>query len=255
LRFIDCFHGFTRGTNVGEKIKILQIYFSAISGEKTNFAASNIISMTIQTNFLLACGVTALAMLACTNDKPASGQSENLPPPNPDTLVGIRGTDNCGYSPRSKDTTDFFYQKYKVSIVRTPGTPEQVVSVSDQAGQDPFMLKLGDDYTFMGLSRDFVFFSQGTAPDIRQIIIYNIEERIPIFQETYCDSLFLSSNGKLWFWTPIDKSAVRELPACPDSAQWVKDGLDCGYAQRRMFDPVSNSLVAKSEYICFARQK
>jgi hypothetical protein len=211
--------------------------------------------MTIQTNFLLAVGVTALVMFACTNDQPASGQSDILPAPNPDTIIGIRGTDNCGYSPRSKDTTDFFYQKYKVRIVRAPGDTSQVVTVSDQVGENPFILKLGNDYTFMGLSKEYIFFSQGTAPDIRQIIIYNIEQRIPIFQETYCDSLFLASNGKLWLWTPIDKSAVKKLPACPDSTRWVKDGLACGYAQRKMYDPISNALVVKSEYRCFARQK
>ena len=211
--------------------------------------------MTIQTNFLLAFGVTALVMFACTNDKPASGQTDTLPAPNPDTVIGIRGTDNCGYSPRSKDTTDFFYQKYKVSIVRTPGDTGQKITVSDQLGENPFILNLGDDYTFMGLSREYIFFSQGTATDIRQIMIYDIEQRIPIFQETYCDSLFLASNGKLWLWTPVDKSAVKELPACPDSAKWVKEGLACGYAQRKMYDPVSNALVVKSEYACFARQK
>lgn len=211
-------------------------------------------NMTIKTNFLFALGVTALVMFACKNDKPVAGQSDELPPPNPDTLIGFNGTEKCGYSPRSKDTTDFFFQKYRVSIVQKSDGSGQNITVSELMGENPFDLNLGDDYTFKGISRNFIFFSQGTAPDIRQILIYDLVKRIPIFKDTYCDTLFLASNSKLWFWAPVDKSAVKKLPECPDSAQWVKDGLQCGYAQRKLYDPISNAMAVKSEYICFARQ-
>jgi len=206
-------------------------------------------------NLLLACLATILILgwSACQNDA-APKVEKPAPTATADTVVGFKGCDHAAFTPVGAGSFDYTYQHYTVRVLERSDTLGHGIVVAPHRGGPHFTVPMPDDGYFMGVNRDYLFVDAGTGPDGREMIIFDLPGQHEVFREKYCDEVEIISNGKVWFWAPVEASAIDSLPACADSATWLKNGLSIGYGQRKIFDPVSRVYIAKSEYKCVPLQ-
>jgi len=75
---------------------------------------------------------------------------------------------------------------------------------------------------FKGISGNFLIIDQGTAPDPRGLIIYDLNAKKEVLSDKYSSPLDITSTA-VSYWNPTSQKVT--VQNCPDSVTWEKQGL------------------------------
>jgi hypothetical protein len=150
--------------------------------------------------------------------------------------------------------TEFKYQNYKVRIEQTKEGNGEVTRVFDKSGAEVMVDANDSNCFFHGLAFDHVFIDKGTGPDGRILKIYDLKKKKMGYQGLYCIEAIVYDTGSLWFYSPVADAIANPKPFCNNGDDWVKQGLAVGYAQRKMYNLPSGSVITKSEFKCYSKQ-
>jgi len=215
------------------------------------------------TKHILICVTASLALwaMACKNNASPDAKAPDITYPyeKPDSLLGFEGCMVAGYRALSPTEREFIYQDYSIKIADKENAPgENIEIVLDSIGKTLSVPASTEEGYFQGMARGHFFVDIGTAPDVREIVLYTVTEGklMQAYRTNYlpAEPPFISANGGFWFYTPIAESDMLQVPDCPDKEKWVKDGLRVGYGQRCVYNLVNRMLTKKSEYVCVPLQ-
>ncbi len=209
-----------------------------------------------------------LAFSFCKNTPLPEGQtvvSENtpivaqapatpLPTGNRDSLAGFKGCDRATWSPLTANSEEFIYQHYTVVVTRSNDQPGEQITVKRDSGRTDFVIPLPEAGYFKGVSRNKLFVDEGTGPDGRRLLIYDLDKMVQFFSTPYCGEPQIAQAEKIYYLVPVEEKDVERIPDCPEKEQWIKDGLKVGYGQRCIFNLLVRSNTRKSEWACVAMQ-
>ncbi|MCX6719910.1 MAG: hypothetical protein NTV36_02275, partial [Candidatus Staskawiczbacteria bacterium] len=86
---------------------------------------------------------------------------------------------------------------------------------------------------YKGLVNNFLILDQGTAPYPRQLIIYDLTAKKEVLFDAYSVPLDITSNA-VAYWNVTNQKITAEN--CPDSVQWIKEGLGAEIESHVSFD-------------------
>ena len=104
---------------------------------------------------------------------------------------------------------------------------------------------------FFGLSDDYLFIDQGTAPPPRRIIVVDLQTKEEVYTDLYNRPAAIEAST-FTYWKPIDDKPTVE--SCPDLPAWEADGLGAGLEERVSLDLDTLALTEEGEVRCSARQ-
>lgn len=212
------------------------------------------------TPFVAATLLLALLVVSCKNS-PSDNSEKNVTYPieRNDSIVGFKGCLVAGFKASSATEREFIYQKYLIKARNQEGFSGERIDLIVLPDSARYMLPVDDNGAFSGMAYDHIFIDAGTAPDLRELVLYRIKPGgviSMVFRTKYYPepAPFVSENGSLWFYTPIEEKDMVKIPDCPDKKKWVKDGLRVGYGQRALYNLTDRMLTRKSEYVCVPLQ-
>jgi hypothetical protein len=172
-----------------------------------------------------------------------------------DTVFGFEGSDRAAMTVLAGDTVEFQYQKYIVQTYPNIGALGEVILLSHRdSATMPYPLPVTADGYFYGISHDHAIIERGTAPDIREFLVFDLRTNKPRYQTQYVDTVTISADGKIWFYQLADSTVFENLPPCPQEEAWRADNLTVGYGRRCIYNLVNGSLTQKSELKCIPLQ-
>ncbi len=214
--------------------------------------------LTNQTRVYFFVILTAMAVGSCKN-KATETQSETagdapvMLEEKTDSLMGFEGCSRAGFKMLSPQVHEFKYQYYTFRITTKEDGAESIDVRIDSTGRR-FKVPDVEPTYFRGAARGHFFVDVGTAPGIRELIVYSLtrETLSQVYRTQYLleEPPFVHENGNLWFYVPVPEGEVTKEPNCPDKAAWLKKGLKVGYGQRYLYNMVERGLTRKSEFIC-----
>lgn len=211
-----------------------------------------------QQTFLTAAVVLlALTTLACqanSSEKQQASASAELPAERNDSLIGFKGCERAGFKAISAQTREIKYQHYTFHLTSKEDGSETIEFKIDTIGFKFAKVADLEPTYFRGCAREHFFVDIGTAPHVREVIIYSLKKGVlsQVYRTPYIvgNPPYISENGNFWFFCPVEESEVSKIPDCPDKDAWQKDGLQVGYAQRQIYHMLNRGLTRKSEFIC-----
>ncbi|HRI60026.1 MAG TPA: hypothetical protein PK228_09895 [Saprospiraceae bacterium] len=218
---------------------------------------------------LLATGTALLLGLSyCKNTPLPEGQtivSENtttgaqapaapLPMGKLDSLTGFKGCDRATWSPLTANSEEFIYQHYTVVITRNNDQPGEQITVKRDSGRADFVIPMPEAGYFKGVCRNKLFVDEGTGPDGRRLVVFDLDKNLQFFSTDYCGEPQIIQSERVYYLLPVDEKDVTRIPDCPEKEQWIKDGLKVGYGQRCIFNLLVRTNTRKSEWACVAMQ-
>ncbi len=132
------------------------------------------------------------------------------------------------------------------------------VQVSDWAkySQDDLMAMYNADWQnqamyYKGLEGNYLIIDQGTAPDPRGLIIYDLSSKEEVLNERYSSPLDISANS-VAFWSPTSAEPTGEN--CPDLSFWQGNGLGAEIESHVSFNLTTLTKSDLNETRCHAVQ-
>ncbi len=170
-----------------------------------------------------------------------------------DTNVGIKGFDVAQIE-ETKDGKTYGYASYKVSTMASKEGVGEDISIVGTDKKDVFNIKNTDAHHFFGIKKDLLFVDNGTGPNGRSVLIYDLKKHALIHEAKYEAEMTIEQD-KLTYKTPIDTRNIRLMASvCPDKDKWEKQGFGVGYAMIMVFDLTTKEVVSTGEYSCFPIQ-
>lgn len=215
--------------------------------------------MTKHTLLVAAAFFLLLFALACKNI-PSENQEKNIAYPvvKADSIHGFEGCEMAGFKALSDTTREFVYQKYLIRVKDRQGEPGEKIDLVVLPDSIHLGLPAEEEGYFSGLAYGHFFVDIGTGPDLRELVFYRIQPQgiFLVYRTKYYPepAPFVSGNGGVWFYAPIEEKEMTKMPDCPDREKWLKDGLRVGYGQRIIYDLKDRMLTRKSEYVCVPLQ-
>ena len=167
-----------------------------------------------------------------------------------DTIVGIKGCDTAQME-ETKDGKTYIYTSYKVSTLYSKKGVGEDISIVTDGKKDVFTIKNANAHHFYGIKQDLVFVDNGTVPNGRTVLIYDLKKQSLIHEAAYEADMSIDE-GKMTYKTPIDTRNIRLMASvCPDKDKWEKQGLGAGYAMFMKFNLTTKEVVSTGEYTCF----
>ena len=148
----------------------------------------------------------------------------------------------------------FTYAQTKVTVVPSEeGVGEEIYVVAANQ-KDTFWIENIEAHNFYGIKQDLLFVDNGTGPNGRSILIYDLKTHKLIHEDHYEADISLK-DGKMIYLKPIDTSRIRlRASVCPDKEKWEKQGLAAGYAEIMAFDLTTKAAIGTGEYSCYVIQ-
>jgi len=104
---------------------------------------------------------------------------------------------------------------------------------------------------FIALENNFLILDQGTAPDPRGLIVYDLNINKKIYSDRYSKPIEVKNNT-ITYWSPIDTKVTKEN--CPESIEWAKNWLGAGMESHIILNLSDLSKKESGEYRCSVRQ-
>lgn len=218
---------------------------------------------------LLATGTAlVLGLSYCKNTPLPEGQtivSENtttgaqapatpLPMGKLDSVAGFKGCDRATWSPLTTNSEEFIYQHYTVVITRNNDQPGEQITVKRDSGRADFVIPMPEAGYFKGVCRNKLLVDEGTGPDGRRLVVFDLDKKVQFFSTPYCGEPQIIQSERVYYLLPVEEKDVERIPDCPEKEQWIKDGLTVGYGQRCILNLIVRSNTRKSEWACVAMQ-
>ena len=170
-----------------------------------------------------------------------------------DTLLGIKGCDMAQFE-ETKVGNIFNYGHTKVLTIPSEDGVGEEIYVQSTHQKDTFWIENIEAYHFFGIKNDLLFVDNGTGPNGRSFLVYDLATRKMIHEDHYEAEISIKNN-KIMYLTPIDTRNIRlRASVCPNSEKWEKQGLGVGYAQIISFDLKTKESEETGEYSCFPIQ-
>ncbi len=192
-------------------------------------------------------------------ERPQGSGGQTMLPEKIDTAFGLKGCDRAGFRNIKDKIREFTYDGYRVRLVKRDNEAgENIEVIIDSTGRSLLVPNVEATY-FAGGAFGHIFVDIGSDPEVRDILVYNLKRGslAQVYRERYCvaGETFVSSNGGLWFYCPVDEMVVNKKPECPEQAEWLNKGLKVGYGQKYLYDLLNRGLTRKSEFICLPFKK
>ena len=103
---------------------------------------------------------------------------------------------------------------------------------------------------FLALEGSLLILDSGTAPDPRDLILWDVEKRIKVYSGTYSGPYRIESNG-IYFW---QQSGEATDANCAQAAGWREQGLGAAIETEVWLGFVDFRIVRGAATRCTARQ-
>ena len=104
---------------------------------------------------------------------------------------------------------------------------------------------------FLASTTDFLIIDQGTAPDPRTIIVYDLNKCEKVYEGQYSKPFSLADN-MVTYWEPTSEEVTNKN--CPEHQGYEKNGLGAGIENLITLDLSSLAKTFLNESRCRARQ-
>jgi hypothetical protein len=201
-------------------------------------------------NKLIFLSLLTLVLGSCNTNSTLTSKSEAQ---KQGSLMLLKGSDPAKVQ-ETKIGKIYIYADKQVSVTPSEdGVGEEIHIVS--AGQkDTFWIENIEAHHFFGIKNGFLFVDNGTSPNGRTLVVYDLTTRENIHEARYEKEISVLDN-KLTYLTPIDTRNIRLRDSvCPDKDKWEKQGLSAGYAQYVTFDFKTKEVVESGNYSCYPIQ-
>jgi hypothetical protein len=170
-----------------------------------------------------------------------------------DTIVGIKGCDKAQHAETKLGHALTYAQATVTTVASEEGVGEEIYVTSPNQ-KDTFWIENIAAYHFMGIKNDLLFVDNGTGPNGRSLLVYDLKTR-KLTHETHYEGDLSIAEGKITYKTPIDTRRIRLMASvCPDKEKWEKQGFSAGYAQFVVFDLATKEATPTGEYTCYVIQ-
>jgi hypothetical protein len=103
---------------------------------------------------------------------------------------------------------------------------------------------------FLALAGSLLILDRGTAPEPRDLILWDVEKRIKVYSGTYSGPYRIESNG-IYFW---QQSGEATDANCAQAARWREQGLGAAIETEVWLGFVDFRIVRGAATRCTARQ-
>jgi hypothetical protein len=211
---------------------------------RNNYFNLYICDLNVQTMQYLFYLVLIISLYSCNQSK-LSKVSENETSISRDTLIGIKGFEKAIIlAPNS-----YKYTNSSVNI-----TPDGT-GIGEDIKVDNTTIKNEDAFTFYGIYKRLVFIDNGTSPNNRELVIYDLDAKNIVYRTLYESEISLTNNI-IKFIHPIDLTRVRlKKPIkCPEQSKWKNSGLSIGYGADTYLNLETMQDSSAEEMTCFPMQ-
>lgn len=205
----------------------------------------NFITLSLLTLVLGSCETKQTGMLSSYQTKSAHSQR--------DTAIGIKGGDRAKVE-ETKIGRTYIYPQAKITVTSSEDGVGEEIHVVSTGKTDTFWIENIEAHHFFGIKNDFLFIDNGTGPNGRTIVVYDLKTRQNIHEARYEKDISLNES-KMTYLAPIDTRNIRLRDSvCPDKDKWEKQGLSAGYAQYVEFDFKTQEATQTGNYSCYPIQ-
>jgi hypothetical protein len=184
--------------------------------------------------------------------KPTSYQTKSVAQLR-ETPFGIKGADNAKFE-ETKIGKRYTYSEVQVTVTPSEDGVGEEIHVVSLGQKDTFWIENIEAHHFFGIKNNFLFVDNGTGPNGRTIVVYDLNSRQNIHEARYEKDISVQSN-KMTYLAPIDTRNIRlRDTVCPDKDKWEKQGLSAGYAQYVEFDFQTKQENQTGNYSCYPIQ-
>ena len=170
-----------------------------------------------------------------------------------DTLIGIKGCE-LAKCENTLNGINYSYTQIKVSVIPSEDGVGEEIYIADAVKKDTFWIENIEAHHFAGVKQDLLFVDNGTAPNGRSVLIYDINQKKLLYKRRYEAELNINEN-KLNYLTPVDTRRIRlSADVCPNKDKWEKQGLGVGYGKYMAFDLATKEEIELGAYGCYPIQ-
>lgn len=137
------------------------------------------------------------------------------------------------------------------TLVKYKSSPNQTISCEYVTGKGDFEIK--DEWTqyLLSLENNLLFFDSGTGPDQRGIIIYDLDKRLEVYNDSYTaivpDPIDIGDNY-IKYWNRTDKNVTTEN--CPRKEEYYAGGLGAAIDEHVVVNLTTFAKKELGEYRC-----
>jgi hypothetical protein len=119
-------------------------------------------------------------------------------------------------------------------------------------------IKNRDAHWFAGISGDYLFIDNGTAPDGREVIVYNIAKKKKIFRSKYLETFSVKDKNTVSYYA--GKRKIRSILECPETErtdelkEWLTKGGSVALAEQTIVNLSSLKKRSTGKFRCVALQ-
>ena len=135
-------------------------------------------------------------------------------------------------------------------LVKYKSSDKQIISCDYSVGSGDFQI-VGDAEYILALENNFLIIDSGTGPDPRSLIIYDLNTRKKIYNDSYSKPVDIKNNT-VNYWTGTATPVTDQN--CPESKQWKAEGLGAAIDSYVSLNLPTLIKTALGEYRCSPRQ-
>ena len=164
----------------------------------------------------------------------------------------------------------YVYKKHVVHTIPSEGVGEDIKvftrtdknnaqsDCKEAALKEKLHIRNKDAFWFSGISGDHLFIDNGTAPDGRELIVYDLLKKKKVFSSRYLGAFALQDKNTLCFYKAIKK--IQTIKECPksdrtkDIKDWLAQGQSVALAERITLDLKTLKPNKTGMFLCIALQ-
>ena len=104
---------------------------------------------------------------------------------------------------------------------------------------------------FLASTTDFILIDQGTAPDPRGLIVFDLKKCQRVYNDRYSKPFEVQGNT-VTYWNPIDEPVTEKN--CPEGKTYTKQGLGVGIELLVTLDLSTLEKKSLNQFRCQPRQ-
>jgi hypothetical protein len=206
---------------------------------------------------------TLLLAFAGCGERASEEQAPGREPSAASVTVGFAGSEQARIDTSNPHHTCLFYEHYiVVTSEDSVASGEEIRVARLRDGESPatacgralsradLTIDNDDANAFAGLHGDHLFIDEGTGPEPRSLLIYDIPSRKIVYSASYSPPISIEQ-GRLTFFKALNEP-VRGVP-CASANEWKAAGSSIGYERRVHVELGTMREVATDSVRCVAR--
>lgn len=165
-----------------------------------------------------------------------------------DSLIGPAGAEIAKFTAADTFRT-FDYPNFTIKVTDI-GDGGERVTIMPKDGSASWSTAPIEMSFFNGIVGNYLLIDEGTLDIARTMHVFDLTTHQEVGKFEYDSSEVSFKNNTLTYFELEDEKNVLKKPACPEAAEWLKGGLDVGYAQKKSFDLKTAKITNLGEWIC-----